>query len=320
MNKKLNSSIKWRKSNFFLLLTLVILVSWNSSFNLENSERKYSISLKDGKEVRFNEYVDYFEESFSAETTLPVLNSAIIRAFETPKISIQDLKKYVVDISENIKIGYWNIIPNQTVSDFTYSFPLNNSGYDWSKIEVFSNFYHELFQNKSARNYLFDQALDFVSNLCIKYPSDFQKRVLMELDDLNNFLILMNNPNNKVNTDEISDYWKGFVFRRHANDGISISEMQALISKAKLKIKSIDKFNQPDCMYEFCINNQISFFASGENDVLYSKISRKRIVLPKNVNFWKVKFLKDETGDYYLFSGDDDKPKYLYNEKLEKIN
>jgi hypothetical protein len=278
--------------------------------------------LSDGKEISFSEKIDYFEESFTSETTLPELNSAIIRSFETKNNSVQDLKKYVSSISESRKIGYWNFIPDYTVSDPTYAFPSleNNYSYDWTKIKDFPSYYHSLFQNKMVRNYLFDEGLEFVSYLCAKYPSDFQKRVLIELDNLNNFLISLNNPNIKVDTTNIQDYWKGFIYRRHIYDKISISEMSSLISKAISRIKSIDQLKKDNHMYEFNINNQLVYFISGNNNVLFSKVSQKRIVLPKNVNFWKVKYLMDKTGEYYLFSQGQDEPKFLYNSKLDKIN
>jgi hypothetical protein len=89
-----------------------------------------------------------------------------------------------------------------------------------------------------------------------------------------------------------------------------------------MKIKSIDTSKQPNNMYEFNINNQLTLFISSENYSLHSKKNFKKIIFNHNVSIEKIKYLKDDTGEYYQLTGleNGENINYLYNKNLDKID
>jgi hypothetical protein len=307
---------------FIILIISFASIAANKLLNTDEGLRKFTHTLKDGESIEIKSYFIDTDEDLIVEKSLPNLNTAILRSFETETNSVKDITTYITHISKSRSIGYWLITPEFTVSDPTYAFYTNNKGYDWNKINGLSNYYHSLFKNKTTRTFLFNQALDYTSIQCLKYPSDFKKNILKELDILLNFTNSLNNINSKINTDNIKDYWKGFIYRRYAIDKVPISEIQSAIIKSQMKIKSIDTSKQPNNMYEFNINNQLTLFISSENYSLHSKKNFKKIIFNHNVSIEKIKYLKDDTGEYYQLTGleNGENINYLYNKNLDKID
>jgi hypothetical protein len=324
------------KFTFVLITISIILLSATSIFTIKNGLHKYKYTLADGESLELDPIVNPPRTPFYAsliepgkepnkddlinEKSFPSLNSAIIRAFETDSNNIYDLITYTNSISANRNVGYWSIIPDARISDPTYAF-FDKEGYVWRKIEGFSNYYHRLFKSKAARTILFNQALDIVVSLCKSYPSDFKNSVLKELEQLLIFTNSLQTISASTDTDDLNDYWKGFIFRRYQLDNVPITEIQTSIINAQTKIKAIDVSKRPDAMYEININDQVTFYYSSEKYVLYSKSSAKEIPFTYETTVQKIKFLKDNTGDYYQLTGTNNSASftYLYDKNLMKI-
>jgi hypothetical protein len=124
-----------------------------------------------------------------------------------------------------------------------------------------------------------------------------------------------------TDTDKLNDYWKGFVFRRYKLDNVPISEIQTAIINSQAKIKAIDISKQPDAMYEININNQVAFYYSNEKFIFYSKSSSKEISFTYETSVQDVKYLKDNSGEYYQLTGSKNSIpfNYLYDKNLLKI-
>ena len=299
----------------------LVFISATIAFNNKSGLHKFDYTLKDGESLSIDQIFNSFkEEDLILEKSFPALNSAIIRSFETDSNNVMDLVTYINSISSNRNVGYWSIIPETRISDPLYAF-YDDNGFIWRKSDGFGKFYHSLFRSKTARSILFNQALDILVSLCKTYPTDFKKSVLNELDHLLTFSNSLKSLNSSTDTDNLNDYWKGFIFRRHHLDNIPISEIQAFIINAQLRLNAIDVSKQPDAMYEININNQLAIFYSSEKFILYSKSSEKEINFTYDNSVQSIKYFKDNTGDYYQLTGVKNSVpfKYLFDKNLLKI-
>jgi hypothetical protein len=310
-----------RKYTLVFIGVSIILLSATNILFFKNGIHKFEYTLADGESLALDSIINPpKKEDLIIEKAFPSLNSAIIRSFETDSNNVNDLVTYINSISEYRNVGYWSIVPDTRISFPTYAF-YNDDGYIWRKIDGFNDYYHRLFKSKTARTILFNQALDIVASLCKTYPSDFKKSVLKELDQLLIFTHTLKTLSPTTDTDNLKDYWKGFIFRRHHLDNIPITEIQTSIINAQTKLKAIDVSKQPNAMYEININNQITFFYSSEKCILYSKSSLKEIPFTYETSLQKIKYLKDNTGDYYQLTGTNNSATftYLYDKDLMKI-
>ena len=105
------------------------------------------------------------------------------------------------------------------------------------------------------------------------------------------------------NTRNLRNYWEGFIYRRYKTDKISKEEIQSSLNIAINKIKSINTSNQPDVICEITINNHLILFISANGFSIKSKLSTKEILFDKGEQIEEIKYLKDDTGDYYLIKG-----------------
>ena len=313
------------------ILTIgLTLLSATIIFSNKEGVQKFDFTLGDGESLAIAPIINPTKkEDLIIEKSFPNLNSAIIRSFETDSNNVMDFVTYANSISANRNLGYWSVIPytfygdeysNTRISDPTYAFWDENGGI-WNKIYGFENYYHNIFRSKTARTILFNQALDIVCSLCKSYPSDFKKSVLKELDQLLLFSNSLKTISPATDTDKLNDYWKGFVFRRYKLDNVPISEIQTAIINSQAKIKAIDISKQPDAMYEININNQVAFYYSNEKFIFYSKSSSKEISFTYETSVQNVKYLKDNSGEYYQLTGSKNSIpfNYLYDKNLLKI-
>ena len=305
--------------------------------------QKFEFALGDGESLAIDSVINSTKkENLIIAKTLPALNSAIIRSFETDSNNVMDFVTYANYISLNRNLGYWSVLPNigynredwsyqpissdlkqiqqggfiqNRISDYIYAFDL-----DWKKSNGFSDYYHNIFQNKTARTLLFEQALEILCSLCTSYPSDFKKSILTELNQLLNFTKSLTT-NKNVDPDKINDYYQGFIYRRYKTDKVPITEIQNTIIKAQSKIKAIDVSKQHDAMFEININNQVTFFYSSKKFIIYSKSSAKEISFSYETSVQNVKYLKDNVGEYYQLTGSKNAIPftYLYDKNLVKI-
>jgi hypothetical protein len=284
----------------------------------KSGAEKFDYTLNDGETISLipiftnNQKVDLISET----DMIPISNSAIIRSFDDDQNNSFDFLKCANFVTEYNDIGYWSLIPSNTyedivMRDYIYMY--------WSG--YFDDYYHKIFKNKTARTIIYEQSLIILCSLCNKYPSDFKSSVLNELNQLYNFSNTLSSLNSNVNTETFNDYWKGFIYRRNKLDNIPISEIQNSIIKAQTKIKSIDVSKQPFAMYELNFNKQISLFFNSKGAVLYSQINKTEIYFNNTISIESVKFLKDNSGEYYnLIGTENSKPiSYLYDKYLNKI-
>jgi hypothetical protein len=75
-------------------------------------------------------------------------------------------------------------------------------------------------------------------------------------------------------------------------------------------------------MFEFNINEQIIAYFASEKTTFRSKNSSKEVYFDNTIAVKKVKFLKDETGEYYQIIGTKNSSpiNYLYDNNLNRIN
>jgi hypothetical protein len=319
------------KNNYIIFFFILIFttLSFNISTNFDNGLIKFIYILKDGEVLNIKEDL-FIQNDEKIKSSLPEINSAILRSFETEYITLKDVGKQI-DINE---IGYLNVVPEKiTIVDsmLNEKWHLINgraSGLRKAPPNFFENFTHKLFQSKTARSYLFNYSLNHVANLCSKYPSDFKENLLIEMNDLLLFTNSLPNNIEKINVkveknknnisrfnrfdrdyfetefiDNLQDYWKGFIYRRHVKDKVPIAEIKTSILNAQKKIKSIDTNELPTAMFEYEINNQLKLYISANNYTIYSIKSQKKIILDKGVFIQKIKYLKGDDGEFYQLIG-----------------
>lgn len=184
----------------------------------------------------------------------------------------------------------------------------------------FFDYYHSLFRNKTTRTLLFKKALDFVEAMCKIYPSDFKKRILIELEALlkftNNIKFI------SFNDDlEFENYWQGFIVRRHFTDNVPIIEIQNSIIEAINMLKVSNPTNSFNALYEININNQITLFYSGEETYVTTFTGEKKFTFKINESIKSIRFLRDQSGDYYQITSTNDlgDKKYLFSKSLEPM-
>jgi hypothetical protein len=326
-----------KKISYIFIFLFFLINSSSTKINIEKRGQKiFTYILKDGETLIIDTLVSANSPfTLIKENNFPKLNSAIIRSFENDSNNVKDFITYTNLISENRNLGYWSLIPNvvyaenfsdagpqqgfggnfagfvnnghlvlkDRVSDYRYGFYDQGSGFNWPKIEGFGNYYHKIFQNKTARKILIEQAIDIVISLCKTFPSDFKNSVLKELETLLVFSNSIKSMNANTDTDKFNDYWKGFLFRRNKIDNVPIIEIQDYILKAKNQIMDLDVSKNADAMYEISINNNIKLFYSIDKTVLYSNVSKNEISFDKNTILKSVKYLRDDKEEYYSFEG-----------------
>lgn len=283
--------------------------------------KKITVNLNDGELINLDTMiVTSSNENLINKESASKLNSAIIRSFETDSNNVNDLVDYVNYLSKDVNIGYWETKPS-VIAFPHFAFPSGNE-FDWKRADGFENYYHTFFKSKTARSFLFNQALDIVVSLCKSYPADFKKKILKELDELLLFSNSLKLIDPSYDANDFNDYWKGFLLRRYYTDNVPISEIQSSIVKAQTKIKLVDVSKQADAMYEININNHITLFYSSEKFSIYSKSSEKEISFGTEVSLKEIKYLKDNFGDYYQLIGfkNSEPIKYLYDKNLVKID
>jgi len=315
-----------------LILILLLGVFSALSTNLQNKRgfRKTEVKLTDGEIFQLDTFnFNSGNKELIGKEYYSKLNTALIRSFENDDSDISDLISFINNYAENENLGYINIMP----SNYNYLFSglRSQNNFPNSKLDDDGSYYisgdlqkyfHSLFQNKTIRTFLFNQALEILAGLCKSYPKDFSKNVLKELDEL----LVFSNSIKTLNEENFNcfkySFWKGFIYRRYLLDQVPISEIQADIQLARQRISALDVSLQPDAMFEFSLNNQVSIFYSMDKFSLYSKINQKEIYFGKDFEITKVKFLKDLTGEYYqihLVEGYNRIPKRMLFDKYLKI-
>ena len=224
----------------------------------------------------------------------------------------------------------------------------------------FMSYLHSIFQNKLARQLLFNWALNELETLCIGRSVEFLEKVIKELEDLIEYTKIKNYYTTELSWS--SNYWKKFIYRRVENDGVPLNEINTYLLKAKEELTSINKTEllNNNRLCEVIINNELhvilgyndnseydeyyevtlkklngeieksSFKESDINNEYYSEKSEgdSSDSISSNLKIYKysdedefqvksIKYLKDETGSFYLIEGDDFRD--LYDSNLNKL-
>ncbi len=263
-------------------------------------------TLKDGEYINLSSHtVWYSHEDLIKMQDFPNLKTAIMRSFETEANKIEDFVLYTNSIAKNRNLSYFSLEPwavygdkieNTRISDFVYAVGPGE------KDDGFNRFYHQIFQNKTARTILFNQFTEILVTLCQTYPKDFKILILNELSQLSKFTNSLKNLPSTTNTDNLRNYWEGFIFRRNVIDHIPIAEIQASLTTIINKISAVNIENQPDSYYQVNINNTITIYYSKTSTVLFSKKTNKEIVF-KSFQINGIKYLVDDNGEYYKLFG-----------------
>lgn len=309
-----------KSSILFLSASIIFLFSAFQLFK-DQGKNKINILLNDGETVQLDSILSTFpEKSIKENLEKTNLTSVIIRSFDSDSNNVNDLKLYVGDIFDREYLDYWTITPPLRLGDPTYVFYLKNGEFDWRKIYGFGDYYHLLFRNKTTRTLLFKKALDFVEIMCNIYPSDFKKRVLIELESLlkftNNIKFISYNDDL-----EFENYWQGFIVRRHFTDKVPIIEIQNSIIEAINKLKVSSPTNSYTALYEININSQIIVFYSGEGTYVTTFTGEKKYSFKINESIKSIRYLRDLSGDYYQITttNDSGEKRYLFSKSLEPI-
>lgn len=313
-------------NRLFLLTRLLILTVFVSAFivlPLEDGKFKATFILQDGERITTDSLFTKFNEN-DLEVQLPQLKSqnAVLRSYDTDSNDINDFQVYVNYLIKEKIIDYWDIEPVAVTHAF-YAFTTEEGGgsYNFKKSNGFEKYYRSLFQSKIVRTILFKSALEYVTVLCKKYPTDFKQRVLFELERQLKFTNKLKFLSYNVDA-SFDNYWEGFIYRRHFTDNIPILEIQTNIIEAINKLTQTEIIHKIDALYEININNQIALYYSGKSSFIKSISNQKKVYFDKNNNIKSIRYLKDITGDYYqiTFMVNDVEKRILYNTNLEKIN
>lgn len=310
-----------KKSSTSFLLASIIIIFSAFLLSKDQGKNKANISLNDGETVQLDSIFSKFSENSIKENLEKInLTSAIIRSFDSDTNNVNDLKLYVGDIIEREYLDYWTITPPSRLGDPTYVFTLDNREYDWRKIYGFGDYYHSLFRNKTTRTILFKNGLEFVETMCKIYPSDFKKRIIIELESLLKFTntIKFISFNDEI---EFENYWQGFIVRRHFTDKVPIIEIQNSIIESINKLKASSPTNSFNALYEININNQITLFYSGEGTYVTTFTGEKKFSFKVDEHVKSIRFLRDLSGDYYQITTSNDigDKRYLFSKSLEPI-
>jgi hypothetical protein len=326
------------KFTLFLALTGISILVANTIIKKaperKNAYKSHLLTMKDGETIMLDTLISKaYNHSELVDKSAPGFDALVLKNMDTDSNQVRDLVTYVNSIGGYRNLGYWTIMPSQywettddasTINSPTYSFIVpNDDSYDWTKIDGFSNYYHSLFKNKTARTMLFNQALESVILLCKKYPDDFRQRILKELDVLLAFTNTLNAK--KVLTDEgvdkLNDYWKGFIYRRFTEDKISLEEIKTSIVTAQTKLKELGTYDQAKSYFSFELNNQISILYSLDGVKLFSSASYMEVKYEEGKKIESVAYKKASTGDTYEFKGVTKSGNFteVYDKNLKKI-
>lgn len=268
---------------------------------------------------------------FSNSVLSKILNSSLIRAFSDKSSSPKDLTGHIKKMSSRLVIGYWNTLTEESKYKddeyYGYGFTQNTLlftsyffGFENNKVTKYEKYYNLLFSNKTARNLLYNIGVDVVLEMCKKYPKDFTTYLIKEVNELMSFFNSSKNNRSKIKAaDNFSDsYWRGFIVRRILNNSVTIEEAISFLNQALKTLKNIDISKNPDAFHKLTINEEIVIAHNKSYFKIYSKKSKKEILLSYKYNIKKIEYLKDFNNSYYVFTYN--KGKAIYDSSLNLID
>jgi hypothetical protein len=316
-----------------LLTTMALILL---SINITNANDKtgvynIEINLKNNETV----IIDTTINNILNKTTLSIedgyLNTAIINSFDEENINSNLLIEYANSVLKNRNIGYSGVVPNK-YSGLGYigqrgvkiSNRISNVGYNIYKksgdTNKFKQYYHKLFRNSFSRKILVNKSTSFLVSTCKLFPKDFQENLICELTELLDFSYKLDSFH-EINTDRLRSYWEGFIYRRNKIDNVPITEIQGTIRDLINTISAIEVNEMNYSLISIKINEDLTLHYKSGIVELSSLSSKNTIKFNKKVNIQSVKYMKDETGTFYLFEGEKNgiSCKYLFSKELIEI-
>ena len=311
-------TVKNFRTPLLMLLAGILVISFRPSIAQTNqSQRKAAkrtdITLKDGESYSLYQLDMSFIPQHDSESdgyagylsskvlfdpaTLTFAKSAVIRSFDTQQNNGNDLIAYANSIAANRGLGYTNTLAESgTVSFSFYAFMGENISPE--KDMNFGPYIHTLFQSKTARTILFDEALRIVKGYCKWVPGDFRRAVLKEIDRLIQFTKTL--PTKTYSESEyFEDYWMGFLYRRHLVDKVPVTEIQAQLTKARTELSALQI--DTDYTHEIRVNQDISVFWTPQQAILISNLTKKEFTV-EDKRLTEIKLLMDNNKPHYLFT------------------
>lgn len=313
----------------------VILVLFSSAVlfqsNLNLIQKKglvqFQFNLSDGENLDLYKFISSEEFTRKIELSSSVFEvhsdfetfqkSAIVRSLAPKGIQPANLVEAIMVNFEQDIVGYFRIDPGLVIDQRYSDFIFFDNEYHWDLYNDFNLYYLKIFENEVARKLAFNSALDLVLELVNKYPSDFKKGVLSQIDEC---ILFTNNLKNKpaLLLEEDPDflqevgYYKGFIFRRIRNSKVPINEVLSYLNEAKLKVQAAVP-NDASALIEFEFNKEFKiFFGADSKYYLYSNLNQKLVSIqsfPTSVtvysdggqNFYLIEF---DNGTKSLFGRD----------------
>lgn len=314
-----------KQINHFVVLFVTLLFLTNFAIAQTNKALYlYEFKLEDNQYLAVDSIINEFKSDCIFQIS-DNYNSAVLRAFEQDNIGIVDLIRYANDVLKNRNFSYWSIKPDITYFSLGYVGYIDPQRGD-NRISDIGNqgqeglkkYYHKLFQSKVARDILMNYLTTYLVNLCQKYPHDFKKSILDELQNIIGFANLLPVLEN-IDTDALNGYWQGFIYRRYKIDNVPLDEILDKLNSLYAVLSNSTSNNTASKVLEIRINKQFSLSYSIANITVAS--DSKSLALDSNVQIRKVKNMKDNMGEYYLLEGFKGKQpcKYMFDKHLNEI-
>lgn len=273
----------------FKILTSILLTSALFWAVKEDSFTQKEVILNDGETTNIDSLFSIGHTPITVENHETLYNSAIIKSFNS-EFNISDILKYINHIALFRGLSYEVIQPNASYWENDSTFVSNNTVTDpyyvFREKEIkdveqrFLNYFHGLIRNKTARDILFGYSVKKLISTAKVYPKDFASRVYLEIKDLKKFTNGIENYNENDDFSILS-YWKGFIWRRYANDQIGKDEILKYLSEVEKQLEMINLNENPEHFLIVKINNEIEFQYNTDYISIKSTANDKFFQIPR---------------------------------------
>jgi hypothetical protein len=320
----LNKNREMKPIILILLIPIMFLIA--SFCYLERNKK--NITISNGEKVNIYEILNKQYSGYYTERIYDFdnfTNSAILNALAKDENDIQNLTSYLGWKIDNLGLGYFNYLDKGDLSTYNGGWQLNFN-YPQS-----TKFYQTIFNNKSAREFLFYESLYMLKKLCKNSPQDFHNDIQKEVDDLLVFVKqLKSNPNIKLS--KYPPYLKGFILRRIKTNKVPISEIEGYLNTVKKELLMIKEQLPIEKSYcELNVNNEIEIIIGRKTTILKSKFSNNKFKLNIYEDLKELYYFEDNKNSFYKIICDRtikndnifimEEPKtYIFDNKLNLIS
>jgi len=327
-----------------LILTFVLIVSFNHNDKSNSTLLLNTKYLKDNEEVKLYEIMRFNQQVCATfDEVQPPKTNIIVRALEND-VKFNDLLKVGIENFSFLRnpylasnLNYWNSSNDRINSRDETNCPWNNykfsqsawkeRKYKESKYYVintqeddrFKNLLLSIYKNPSSRNWMLNQVFDIYSKVNKFFPKDWKINMLNQVNTMDSFLT--NYKNNPVYYDTFAErnwsfaYDVGFnqalLFRRIKNDNVSLSTLKETIKRARNEIlnslnNSIHNYTKGVLINDNFQINEVYTQQRGVTRYRIMSLSSKKSVTLDYNQLYKIKILKDGK-DFLQISSYDNK-------------